>query len=569
MGTQTKLKWGKNSYTVSISRGMSASTYKNQVQHLTGLPTERQKLLCPKIWKGPLKDTDNISELILACKDPTNVVVTLIGSAEVLQEKSLDDRPRFLEDMSPDDIKRMEMSQYQDDDQDEINIVDIVALQKEPGVERHDGKVGTYQYNRFVTGLPQHQVNSMLTKRKNASKVNNMYEDESELEDVLAMTMGMELRRAFVNSLAVLASGTIVSGLDDGHVQLWSRCQMIKDLKHAGGCVDHVLTFPASTPDDPAFITAGGGAICIWTEDGRRIIDLGSFPGTTPGSIAVGVVGGNGSLKYLASCFRITRQVDPNQFRLVPQNEEECRRRAEAEMQEQLIQNELLRASKCVKVWFYDSNQTVASQVREAIVECNSPVTQLKDMNRDLICADEDSCITQYTWRLQEHDQTIVSPQDASRLQLTGYQYRIALLQTISDSILAVSINPVSNEHPVVSSATLLRIPIARGVLLIDMQTKTIKAALNAHKDVVQCICPLPNGSILTAGGKMDAKVCLWKSSDITNALSGDEATTLTEAKEMKEPGYVFDLQVVPDSDPTSNVFAIAGARYNTIKIVI
>jgi WD40 repeat protein len=134
---------------------------------------------------------------------------------------------------------------------------------------------------------------------------------------------------------------------------------------------------------------------------------------------------------------------------------------------------------------------------------------------------------------------------------------------------LGVSIDPAPIEHNVISSVAQLHIPIARGVLLIDMQTKTIRAALNAHKDVVQCICPLPDGSILTAGGKMDAKICHWKSSDIANALSGDEATILTEAKAMQEPGYVFDLQVLRDSDPTSKVFAIAGARYNTIKIVI
>lgn len=68
----------------------------------------------------------------------------------------------------------------------------------------------------------------------------------------------------------------------------------------------------------------------------------------------------------------------------------------------------------------------------------------------------------------------------------------------------------------------------------------------------------------------MDAKVCLWESNVIADAIQdGDETKTLKEAKKMKEPGYVFDLKVLPDSDPTSKVFAIAGARYNVIKIVI
>eukprot|EP01083_Nonionella_stella_P153555 493543_1 len=48
----------------------------------------------------------------------------------------------------------------------------------------------------------------------------------------VAMTMGMELRRAYVNSITVLHNGTLVSGLDDGHVHLWRRGALIQDLIH-------------------------------------------------------------------------------------------------------------------------------------------------------------------------------------------------------------------------------------------------------------------------------------------------------------------------------------------------
>jgi hypothetical protein len=571
MSTEVNLKWGKKSYMVAIPTGMSTEDFKAQVQSLTGLPPHRQKLLCPKIWKGPLKDSSNVSSLLEACEQlPKNLAVTLIGSTEILEDKSIDDRPKFMEDMTPDEIKQMELSQYQEDE-DETDIVDIVALQKEPGLERHDGKVGMYQYNRFVTGLPQHQINSILVKRKNATN-----EDESQLNDMLAMTMGMELRSAYINSLAVLDNGTIVTGIDDGHVQMWSRCQMIRDLRHASSCVDHVLKCPSSASDGPSFITAGGGVINIWTEEGQRLMNLGAFQGTTPASIATGFVEGHGSMKYLSACFRITRQVDPNQFRLVPQNEHERRRRAEAEARELFIQNELLKASRSVKVWFYSSSQQSNGNLQEITIENDAPVVQLEDMNGNLICGDERGCITRFNWTADETTETTISAQTKSMLQIKGSQcISIALLKRIRENILAVSIGPSQVEHheeiPVYSPATTetLNVLISRGTLLIDIDTKTVRTVLNAHSDVVHCICPLPDGSILTAGGKMCAKVLLWDNNDISNAVQSEETVVLAGAKRMKEPGYVFDLQVLRDSDAVSTVYAIVGARYNVIKVVV
>jgi WD40 repeat protein len=138
-----------------------------------------------------------------------------------------------------------------------------------------------------------------------------------------------------------------------------------------------------------------------------------------------------------------------------------------------------------------------------------------------------------------------------------------------------VSIGPSQVEHneeiPVYSPATTetLNVLISRGTLLIDIDTKTVRTVLNAHSDVVHCICPLPDGSILTAGGKMCAKVLLWDNNDISNAVQSEETVVLAGAKRMKEPGYVFDLQVLRDSDAVSTVYAIVGARYNVIKVVV
>ena len=105
---------------------------------------------------------------------------------------------------------------------------------------------------------------------------------------------------------------------------------------------------------------------------------------------------------------------------------------------------------------------------------------------------------------------------------------------------------------------------------IVDTKEATIKAVLDAHSDTVQCICSLPDGGILTAGGKMDATVRVWDSvgATINYTDAGNEVKVFKEAKILKQPGYVFDLKVLPDSNG-SGIFAIAAARYNVIKIVI
>ena len=44
----------------------------------------------------------------------------------------------------------------------------------------------------------------------------------------------------------------------------------------------------------------------------------------------------------------------------------------------------------------------------------------------------------------------------------------------------------------------------------------------------------------------------------------------LTEAAQtLKEPGYVFGLVVLPDAKSGSQLYALAGARYNTVHICL
>lgn len=618
------LKWGKNTYNnqITIQPGESAHSLKLKVESQTAVPVQRQKLLCPKVWKGALKDGDNIPDNVTGKKKGGKkggaIVVTLIGSAETLIEKPLDERPRFSEDMTPEELWKATRSgtnngcegKGEDDD-----IVDIVALQKDAGMDRDDGKTEMYEYNRLVTGLPQQQINDMLVSRKKkkteeGAEADNSCDSEGQQQQSLssmpllgevAMTMGMELRRAYINSLAVLPNnGTIVSGLDDGHVQLWRRGQLVKDARHTSAKVDHVLAFPSSSSRDnngPAFVTAGDGSICLWTGGGNHLMQFGSYPGTSPSSIAVGNIGGieeaGSCTKYLAACFRITRKVDPNQFRLVPQNEAERRRREAAEAQEQMIQNELSRVSKVVKIWFYDdpgnnqSGSAVGVMVREDVIspdaiEETAPVTKLLDMNGKLVCGDSWGGIRIFEWvrssASESNNNLHGAPRRHQRALLQFRGSTVACLAQVKENLLAVSIQPAVGHETtgILSSAISLPVTSPRGIYIVDAnatEAATIKVVLDAHSDTVQCICPLPHGAgILSAGGKMDATVRVWDALAVSDAIedcnAGNEVRIVKEAKIMKQPGYVFDLKVLPDSNG-SNVYAIAVARYNVLKIII
>jgi WD40 repeat protein len=151
-------------------------------------------------------------------------------------------------------------------------------------------------------------------------------------------------------------------------------------------------------------------------------------------------------------------------------------------------------------------------------------------------------------------------------------------MEPINDSTLAVSTNSVSSNESIVSSASPLLVKNPQAVFFIDMNNTVVKAIFDAHRDVVKSICPLPDGGLLTAGGKMDATVRLWEPKSVKMALEmkksaddeNDDVPIFEECRILKEPGYVFDLKVLPDSNLNSSyVYAIAGARYNVIKIVI
>ena len=126
---------------------------------------------------------------------------------------------------------------------------------------------------------------------------------------------------------------------------------------------------------------------------------------------------------------------------------------------------------------------------------------------------------------------------------------------------------------------------------------------LDGHKDVVRCILPLPNGNIVTCGGKFDATTKVWSRLLLQEATVANNTQTgrpptivLTKAtipNLCKDAGYIFAAVVLEDfkpkvtnttddaneRNPNNNgntitkkhppPFAIAVARYNVVKIVL
>lgn len=103
---------------------------------------------------------------------------------------------------------------------------------------------------------------------------------------------------------------------------------------------------------------------------------------------------------------------------------------------------------------------------------------------------------------------------------------------------------------------------------MVDLNTQSATHVLDGHKDTVMCVRSLPDGSLLTGGGKLDATVKLWSCDQLERDEDIAETRLLTEARKLDKPVYVFDMCVLPDSRG-SGVYAIACARYNVVKIIV
>ena len=152
----------------------------------------------------------------------------------------------------------------------------------------------------------------------------------------------------------------------------------------------------------------------------------------------------------------------------------------------------------------------------------------------------------------------------------------IVCIEPLGESLLAVSTRQIggeANPEQRHSGARDVNLPVAQGVHIIDLASLTCKVALNGHRDVVHALCLLPDGSLATCGGKMDAKTRVWDLSKLQNEMTGNGADTQTwtedDSRELEEVGYVFGLAVLPDTKPGSQHYALAAARYNVVRMCI
>jgi len=592
------LKWGKQTFSLSITVGDSVSILQQRVQEVTGVPVGRQKLLSKKAWKGPLKSDAILSLETIQMTTP--LVVTLIGSAETLKEPTTP--TIFLEDLSLEDLQKAEEEELQAAMGTATGMIQALQL---PPHRRDDHKQEVYEYNRLVTGLPQRQIESeLLQQQQPPTKL---------LQGKVAMTLGLELRRAYINDLAVLDDGTCVSALDDGHVQLWKHAAQEADVIHpaAGPIAEDdggVTSVVALTGG--AFATAGRGSFQVWNSYAEPVVTFpGAMPGTTPASLTSVEFNHdddthNGDIICLAARFQVTRHANPQQFRLPPQNESERQRRAQAEAQEEAIQQALDKASQSIQVWFSvgggdGGGETIAarswqSQILKPDDEEAAPITCLTTMPLHTTTANDDDDGTTMTtklliagdaagglriWKVQRQENTLQFLPHAC-YQLPGAS--IVCLEPLQDNRLAVSTQQSNNPvllSQATSIATSSTIP-SRAVHILDFSTTerpTLVTSLTGHadKDAVICMKQLPNGDLLTGGGKLDATLQLWTNAQLLGQSDDGQTNTTTTAvvpkphKSLSEVGYVFAIEVLPDAKQDSSYYAVAVARYNTVKIIL
>jgi len=595
------LKWSKKTFPMMINLGETGRAFKEEVQSLTNVPVDRQKLLSSKKkgsvhWKGSLAD-DFVFQLPGDAK-PMKMVVTLIGSAEAAFQAP-QTKTRFVEDMTQEELQAVEDAAEQAAMTNAVGIISSIQL---PAHHRNDGKQETYQYNRLVTGLPQRYIEDLLKQRKRKQELKR----DDEIMDQVAMTMGLELRRAYVNDLAVRQrDGTLISALDDGHVQLWRHGQLEHDVIHDGGDggIDSVVALSTPAGSQPSFATAGRGTYKLWSEDAEQLGTIRTpVPGVTPVSLVQVSLPQNDStnLICLAASLKVVHQSNPSQFHLVPQNEEQRQRRAAAEAQEASMQQIMTEMSSTIQVLYgYADGRTplqsylLTNRDVAPITSVTNLVTKQNGHDKSfLVAGDQEGYIR--VWEAQvekQNDNDIVNFSLQSTFQLRsedGSAVAIVCLEPLGQTVqLAVSTAPTGRPASSNTGPHVL-IPVSRAVHVLKLSNlvgnsilPTISNSLIGHaKDAVICMRALPDGGLLTGGGKLDATVQLWSLSQLSannNIMEGDgEEGATNESKELSKSsqtittlGYVFALEILPDRMEGSSQFAIAGARYNTVKIIL
>ena len=566
------LKWNKRTFEFTLDQqNTTAVSFKEHVQSLTGVPTTRQKLLAKKGgWKGPLKDDVDLADLQVK-----SLHVTLIGSAETLAAPK--QTTTFVEDLSPADLRAAQEAAEQAAWATAQGMIQALQL---PAHERDDGKQEMYHYNRLVTGLPQRQIEQELKKQQPTE-----HRVEPRLQGIVAMQLGLELRRAYINDLAVLRDGTCVSVLDDGHVQLWKHAAQQHDVIHPGqeeGGIDSVVTL--DEPSGIAFATAGRGTLQLWSDEADPLVTLSSaLRGTSPASLVRVPTKDYNNTILLAARLQITRQSNAAQlFHLPPQDEVQRQRRAQAEAQERAIQQALAKAARSIQIWVSSSDAAsggaprLQSRLLEPPIgglEGSAPVTCLETLavgdSSFLIAGDAAGGLR--LWKINSNT-TIEHFAIYQLASSDNTPCSVVCLETLPNGHLAVSTDQVRGSHNMrLADSIPLPIVTARAVHILDLSlltegaTPSVRSTLTGHaKDAVICMCALPNGDLLTGGGKLDAMTQLWSQTQLQGG--GNESLSVAH-QTLDKVGYVFGLKVLPDAK--SNYYAVAAARYNTVKIII
>jgi len=357
------VKWGKEKFTgITLTPGSPADALKQQLFELTGVLPKRQKLMCKGGWKGALKDGTALDAGLKLKAGQSELTIMMVGSSVGAAAPPAPPGAggaaaavKFEEDFSAEELAAEQEAAIA------VSLADvegmIPALQEPPGLGRDDGKAMAFQYNHFVWGLPQAQIESALRRRREAgARAADGSGDGGLLGEESAMQLGVELGRALITALAVLADGTLVSGADNGRIQLWRHAQRLEELLHepaatwggdGPGAVECLVPFaePAATAHGHAFASGASGVVHLWTGAGECTQSVVVPPGMTPASLVP-----TGPAGHLAIACRQARPFDPHAFRLPPQNEEQRRRRAEARAQQEAQQRAFVSQSATVAV---------------------------------------------------------------------------------------------------------------------------------------------------------------------------------------------------------------------------
>ena len=625
-----------------------------QVEALTGVQISNQKLMSKKGWKGVLSHKTKLSKVKVG-----KTTLSLMGSASgtVAAAAAGGNTVTFQEDVTPEE--RAALAKQVNDQALALAESNIPALQLPPGDGgRDDKKAIMYRYNYLVTGLPQRRIEFLLKQQRET------HSSSSALLGECAMTLGAELGKAFIMFVGVFLDGTLVSARDDGRIQFWRHgervCEVFQDNTNQQPtspvtCLSIVENFCC---------TGGAGVIKMWNSNGECLQVLQGPPGTDPRNI----VSTRGM--SLAATFTQARGFDPHEFRLPPQNVDQERRRELAieERRRQVHRYEHLARGVTVVSekglvaslfpWEIRLGGEHPPATSLAFVPSLTSSNQASDGGFSggvLWVGDAEGCLR--SWNKREEGRTggggdhswtpgvllqlgsVAGTDDGTGMSILGletlhskYQPNMLALSVVPFARMDFSGLPPGRFHPHNSPATIISTCLSESpfavsllgpavVLLVDVSSAAIQAVLVGHTDVVTSLVSLPNGDLLTGGGKNDATLKVWTKKVMSGEgggerereedededededallerallisqgleMVGEEKLNRSEvsssnkscdlrplvlssesnARNLDEPGYVFDVCVLRDLKPESECFALGCARYNVVKICL